>query len=481
MTLAAPLDLSSWFEHRVGRYLVLVPTSVSPQPVHVLNGFFHASLSGRRSSKTAVDFVATRQGGGWAVSNNDLRQKSPLQMPKDDLKLDKARRAVGALIAADRAVFNQFASFQLAYPGLITGDNTHLRLGELAARLVLRRPDGADLLEQLVARLQEPQPNPHWAVEKVLSDPGVLEGIKVEPPEEIDWWVDDASCHDLADALSDLMCRALLLSVNSRDSLVGLEVLAVTATWVGLVVYSQVPSLLTGGGLVPLICEAGEPGSLPSIRAASAGVINSLDAQFQEFLFQRLLTEVHEIFGTDIPDRKAAIKYIGEAKFKKLSGGAELTAKQIADLYGAWRGDHEADEALARTLQEGLTSAMGNKARDWFAAVGRHCGFVGPRRGHLPRLRVEVSLVPTLVLAGIDDGDGPVVAYSDWAERMADRFGMVFGPHSLSRQMSPRAAENELEANEEDLANLLASLGLARAYSDGVTEILNPLRIWVTQ
>jgi hypothetical protein len=90
-------------------------------------------------------------------------------------------------------------------------------------------------------------------------------------------------------------------------------------------------------------------------------------------------------------------------------------------------------------------------------------------------------LVPTLVLAGIDDNDGQVVAYSDWAERMADRFGMVFGPHSLSRQMSPRAAENELEANEEDLANLLASLGLARAYSDGVTEILNPLRMWVTQ
>ena len=44
--------------------------------------------------------------------------------------------------------------------------------------------------------------------------------------------------------------------------------------------------------------------------------------------------------------------------------------------------------------------------------------------------------------------------------------------------MVPRASEEELERNASDLAALLASLGLARRYSDGVTEVLNPLRVW---
>ena len=124
---------------------------------------------------------------------------------------------------------------------------------------------------------------------------------------------------------------------------------------------------------------------------------------------------------------------------------------------------------------------MGNKARDWFAAVGRHCGFVGPRRGHPARLRVEVSLVPALVLAGIEDEDGPVVPFRVWAERLAAKFGVVFGPHALARKMVNRAAENELEANQHALEDLLTSLGLARRFSDGVTEILNPFSSWVTK
>ena len=127
------------------------------------------------------------------------------------------------------------------------------------------------------------------------------------------------------------------------------------------------------------------------------------------------------------------MQFLAETDFKaiKLSGGSALSDAELGDVYLAWRADQTPEVALARALQEGITSAMGNKARDWFAAVGRHCGFVGPRRGHTVRLRSEVSLIPTLVLAGVDEDDELFIPYDVWAGRLADRFGVFLWP-SLS-------------------------------------------------
>jgi hypothetical protein len=479
MSFPAPIDLNQWFEERVERFLILTPTSTSPQPVHVLNGFFHHSLVGRRAPRTAVDFVAAKSGGEWAIGNAQLRQKSSLRFPTDDLKLEKARRAVGALIAADRAVFSSFASFQLAHLGLITSDQTHHHLGELASRLALSADDGVSALRMVVKRLGQPQPNPHWAVEKVLSEPGILDGLDVQEPSPSQWWGGDPRCANLADDLSQLLVKALRLCEQAHDALLALQILAVTATWAGLIVYAQVPNLCLRRSLVPLLCEAGEPGSLHSLRLASAAVIDGLDGNFQEWLSAMLAIEVDELFGGVVPEGQDAINYIHESNVKKLAGGAKLQPGQIEEIYRAWRHDHPPRLALAYTLQDSLTAAMGNKARDWFAAVGRHCGFVGPRRGHPARLRVEVSLAPTLLLAGMEPTDGPTVPFSEWLARVADRFGVIVGPHALSRGMVPRASEEHLERNQAELSSLFTSLGLARRYSDGVTELLNPFHLWV--
>ena len=484
MNLAAPIDLKTWFRTHVEDFLVLTPTSTTPQPVHVLNGFLHHSLSGRRAYKAAADFVAMRPSGGWAASNQDLRQKSPLTLPRDDIRLDSARRAVRSLVATDRAVFaNGFASFQLAYPGLITSDASHFRIGELVARLVFRDSRGPELIEHLIDRLKEPQPNPHWAIEHVLSEPGVLDDVVVEAPAPIAWWADRPECDQLTQSLVDLMRRAMLLSVNARDSLIGLEILAVTATWVGLIVYAQVPSLMERHTFSDLLCEAGEPGSLPSVRTASNEAVINLDTQFQEFLFQQLVEEVRVIFGDVLPSDPDLIQFLAETDFKalKLSSGSVLNEAELGEIYSAWRADQTPQVALARALQEGITSAMGNKARDWFAAVGRHCGFVGPRRGHTVRLRSEVPLIPTLVLAGIDEGDDLFIPYDVWSRRLAERFGVFFGPHAARAQAALQASDEDLSINETNLQGLLASLGVARRYSDGVTEVMNPLIAWVNK
>lgn len=478
MTLAAPMDLTEWFNDRIVDFLVLTPTSTSPQPVHVLNGFFHSVLDGRRSFKPAVDFVASKTGGEWAVGNTELRERSPLKLPKDDAELEQARRAISSLVAADRAVFSAAASFQLAHLGLVTSDRTHHHLGRLAGRLTLLEPSGRTAIEAVVARLSHPQANPHWSVESVLSEVGSDPGWTVKDSDDGVWWATDHRCMTLASHLHDLLRRALRLSAEAVDPLLGLQVLAIASTWAGLVVYAQVPTLMRGQSLVALLCEAGTPGSLASVRAASAAVIDALDGNFQEWICQEIATELTALFGDQIPSGTSALAWLRETKARKFAGGAELRQEQLEEVYSAWAQDHDPTMALAHTLQDMLTISMGNKAKDWFAAIGRHCGFVGPRRGHPARLRVEVALAPTLVLAGFNDDDESAIPFSEWSHRMADRYGVVFGPHQLSRSMVPRASEEQLEQNQRETTALLASLGLARRYSDGVTEVLNPFKIW---
>jgi hypothetical protein len=81
-------------------------------------------------------------------------------------------------------------------------------------------------------------------------------------------------------------------------------------------------------------------------------------------------------------------------------------------------------------------------------------------------------------MAGISEEDGESIPFEVWARRLADRFGILFGPNEISSGMSPRASEVELHDNQSELTTLLVSLGLARRFSDGITEILNPFDLW---
>ncbi len=477
MVLPAPINLKDWFNTSVEDFLSIAPTSTSPQPVHVLNGFFHNSLTGRRSARTAIDAVATR-GGRWAKSADELRTRS-VNFPRSDQDLAKIRRALAGLIAADRAVFVTNASFQIAHLGLVTSDSTHFRLGALAAKLALGPGGAGKELKAVLERLREPQANPHWALEAILAEPGSLDGIDVKPDVIDGSWVFSGQHEALANELGGLLRRVLSLLASGGDSLVSLQTLAMAATWSGLVAFAQIPALAVRGEFVPLLCEAGAPGDLPSLRASSANALNFVHSTFEEWLRVRLRLEVESLFGSQQPSKAEAHEYLGECSAYALSGGSKKTHEQLPGIFDLWhRDERSAQEAIANALQDGLIAGMGDKPRKWFSSVGRHSGLVGPRRGHPARFRVEVALVPTLVLAGLDDDDGAAVPFSEWLERLATRFGVFFGPHPICRQMVPRAAEEDLVRNSSDLAALLASLGLARRYSDGVTEVLNPLRIW---
>ena len=268
MVLPAPIDLKDWFDVSIEDYLTIAPTSTSPQPVHVLNGFFHNALTGRRSARTAVDAVST-SGGKWARSAEELRSRS-IVLPRSDHDLAKVRRALAGLIAADRAVFLNNASLQLAHLGLVTSDSTHFRLGALAAKLALGPGEATSQLEGVLARLRQPQANPHWAVEAALAEPGSTDGIEVKAAVVDQSWVFDERTQMLACELGGLLRRALSLLAGRADSLVSLPTLAVAATWAGLVAFAQVPALVLREQFVPVLCEAGAPGALPSLQIGRA-------------------------------------------------------------------------------------------------------------------------------------------------------------------------------------------------------------------
>jgi hypothetical protein len=477
-TAVAPLDLKQWFAANVRDFLCLNPVSISPQPVHALSMFMArvTEIRGQRRLSDLAKVVATKN-GLWAVSDEDLRSQVRYQLPASDSDLEQLRHALAGLLAADRAVFHSTYSFQLAHIGLANSDRTDHYLGVLASRLVLSRPDGREALTAVIDRLFERQRNPHWAIASILIGTQRSD-VDVAPPISPPPWADSPACKVLARECGDLLIRALALVAYGRDTLLGLRVLATTLTWVGLLVYAQVPTLVTDGHTRTLLAEAGDPGQLPGLRDASASSRRALNGAWEGWLAQQLAETVKDLYSEKEPADPEMREFLRACSPYSLSGGSQTTKERSPEVYASWREHHATFPAAGYTLEDMLAASMGNKPQRWFDAVGRHCGFVGPRRGHPSRFRSEVSLLPTLILAGISETDGPSIAMAEWLERLISRFGIVFGPHWAARTMPDRAPEEDLEHNRDLLSEMLASVGLARRYSDGLTEILNLSTLW---
>ena len=479
MTIAvAPLVLKDWFGTNVRDFLCLNPVSISPQPVHALSMFVARTteIRGQRRLSDLAKVVATKN-GLWAVSDEDLRSHVRYQLPPSDSDLEQLRHSLAGLLAADRAVFQGTYSFQLAHVGLANSDRTDHYLGVLASRLVLSRPDGRQALAAVIDRLFERQRNPHWAIASILIGTQRAD-VDVAPPLPAPPWAESPACKVLARECGDLLVRALALVAHGRDTLLGLRVLATTLTWVGLLVYAQVPTLVTDGQTRTLLAEAGDPGQLPGLRDASASSRRALNGAWENWLAQQFAETVKDLYSTQEPADIDMREFLHACTPYSLSGGSQTTKERSPEIYASWREHHAAFAAAGYTLEDMLAASMGNKPQRWFDAVGRHCGFVGPRRGQPSRFRSEVSLLPTLILAGVSEADGASIPMAEWLERLISRFGVVFGPHPVARVMADRAPEEDLEHNRDLLSEMLASVGLARRYSDGLTEILNLSALW---
>lgn len=476
--LVSSLDLKKWFGENVRSLLCLNPVSTSPQPVHALSTFMARStqIHGQRHLADLARLIATKN-GLWGVSDEDVRRQRSYALPASDHDLEQLRHALSGLLAADHAVFAGNYSFQLAHIGLANNDRTDHDLGVLAARLVLSQDAGRDALTAMLDRLFERQKNPHWAVSSVLVDTR-REDVEVSPPDAPPPWSTWAECEDLAEESRKLLVRALNLVAYGHDTLIGLRVLATTITWLGLIVYAQVPTLVTEKNRRTLLIEAGDPGQLPGLRDASAASRRALNGAWELWMAQRFSDTVKDHYNGVEPSDIDMAKFIEGCQPYSLSGGSRTAKERSSEVFKSWREHNSSFTAAGYTLEDMLAMSMGDKPQKWFDAVGRRCGFIGPRRGHPSRFRSEVSLLPTLVLAGISDEDTSTVPMAVWLERLIARFGLAFGPHEVTRLMPDRAPEEDLVHNRDLLSQLLASVGLARRHSDGVTEILNLATLW---
>jgi len=479
---AAPLDLKAWFAENVRGLVQVNPVSTSSQPVHALGSFVAKVTEIGGPPRRLVDIanLTARKEGLWAVSDVDVRALSKISLPDSDSELDQLRHALAGLLAADRAVYKAPFSFQLAHVGLANRDLTDGGLSDLSVSLLLSADDGPERLKRMVDRLFERQRNPHWAISSLLV-PTEREHVTVADPRPAPAWTTTPGCETFAADCRTLLTRAVDLVSGGHDTLLGLRVLATTVTWLGLAVYAQVPSFTTAGALSLMVIEAGEPGQLPGLRDASAASRRALNGVWDNWLAALLTKTVEDRFGGKPPQDATMRRFLRDCQPYAISGGSSFKEAQIDGIYETWHSNHDTFNAAGHTLRDILSASMGNKPQRWFDAVGRHSGFVGPRRGHPPRFRAEVSLLPTLVLAGLSNDDPPAIPMSVWLDRLVKRFGLVFGPDAQARAMPDRAPEEDLVRNRDLLSSLMAAVGLARRYNDGVTEVLNIGQIWRRQ
>ncbi|WP_435643023.1 hypothetical protein ACR9VJ_11840 [Streptomyces sp. H49] len=493
MTFVAGIDLTPWFRENVTETLVFSTAATSAKPVHVLNGFLSQCLEGPRAPKLASALIA-RNSNSWVTAEKPLRQvlaqaHLPFKVPSSSADLDRVRHLLRALLASDKAVFASMQSYQVAHPAFITNDPTGGSMGLLCASLLLNHASGANELLALVERLCETQPNPYWVLQSALAgpvDPNSFSILEVPP---VPWVANDVT-KQFANNLGNLLRRAVLLGSVAADSLDALKVLANAIEFACVLSYAQVPNLLVADSFTPLLVVVSSDADTV-LDSSARGSLPLMHSAMDNWIASKLQRTVRERLGDAVQDKSDAeafllqtVPFSAGAKEKRLERSRLLVEKtpealeHLIPKTDPTHGPQDLSGPIALVLLDLLKTTMAQSYSQWFDHHARHCGFLAPRRGNTSkRFCIEANLITTLVLAVLEEQESEV-SFDEFLKRLETRFGIAVGPTAQTRSMTPRASESELESNRDALAYLLTRLGLARAYSDNTTEVLNPLKIW---
>ncbi|WP_190232762.1 hypothetical protein [Streptomyces avicenniae] len=493
MTFVAGIDLTPWFRENVTDTLVFSTAATSAKPVHVLNGFLAKCLEGPRAPKLASALIA-RNSNSWVTAEKPLRQllaQAPqsFKVPSNSADLDKVRHLLRALLAGDRAVFATMQSYQVAHPAFITNDPTGGAMGLLCASLLLNYASGTDELLALVERLCETQPNPYWVLQSALAGPVDSNSFSISEVRPVPWATNDVT-KQLANNLGNMLRRAVQLGSVAADSLDALKVLANAIEFACVLSYAQVPSLLVVGDFTPLLAVVSSDADTV-LDSSARGSLPLMHSAMDNWIASKLQRTVRERLGDAVQDKSASeafllqtVPFSAGAKEKRLERSrllVEKTPEALEHLIPKDDPTHAPQDLsgpVALVLLDLLKTTMAQSYAQWFDHHARHCGFLAPRRGNTSkRFCIEANLVTTLVLAVLEEQESEV-SFDEFLNRLETRFGIAVGPTAQTRSMAPRASESELESNRDALAHLLTRLGLARAYSDNTTEVLNPLQMW---
>jgi hypothetical protein len=450
--------------------------------VHVLNGFFNSVIEGQRGVDLATKLTVQK------FSADEIRQTADdmgIPVPGDASEMRSLRTSVKSVLASDGKVFPSLGSFQIAHPAFVSRDRTGAGYGSLAATLLLEEDGGEQALRELVDAISAPQANPVWVMEAALADRIDSDGYSIGDPGTRPLWCDEPEFARLKSDLGELVKRAVLFAARSPDPLEGLRVLAVTATWVSCLAFAQVSALKASGQSAVLLLTVAPPIEVPTVVESShLASYQAVVSNFRDWTTQLMCVSLRDRLGLRDDDQGSAVEgelreLVSSAKPFTDSKALDKTVQQAGKLFDDYQSGGECDgpiDAAASTLVDLLDASMNVSPGDWLAHMGRCCGFVAPRRGPKDRrFCVEPALVPALVLAGMDLDD-EWVPLEDWSARLESRFGLVFGPGNSIRGVEPTPVEPELVRNRDALVELLENTGLATAYSDLVSEVVNPMR-----
>jgi hypothetical protein len=137
------------------------------------------------------------------------------------------------------------------------------------------------------------------------------------------------------------------------------------------------------------------------------------------------------------------------------------------DLAGANR------EMVIRSYSNAIFEALSSEFRKNFLGVhrkiGRAIGLIAPRKGVAIRFVLGDTLLKTLVLAMLPRGEGGVVPFGDFLERLYQHYGIIVGPgeaHSSGLGARLRINEEYYTRNRDALLGRMQRAGLLTQYSD---------------
>lgn len=478
-------DLTDWFREAVTSRLGFTLGSTSDDPAHLLHQFIKGLTSDTEDHLALLRILTASLKQSPASGDAVVARAGELgiAIPTDGDDLWELRKLLHATVASDNLVFKDQGSVQLAALGS-TGKNSSARgLANLFVALVVSDDQARECAAAAMQKLDEPQPNGFWLIEKALTkqtDPPIPLEI-VEDVEVPDWFGEDDMV--LLVSASTRLLRNCLRLVALGDSLQGTRILALSLTWLSSVLAVQLPSLWLRGAMHPLIVDVRPSLELPSVRRAAhkasfEGVARLYESWIQSLLEDRIRSDwaglhvsregLREYIDHATPLYAGKVRRDTErdtrmAKEQGLNTFETLTSED--DEVGQIR---EAATVLRRMVRAGLSPEL------WVANQARSCGFLYPRRKGDKRFTIESTLLPVLLLASFEEGEREM-RLPELLLRLRRDFGLVIGPDEVDDDIDGAPLATELDLNVDELARALVGAGLARAYGDKVTDVVNPL------
>lgn len=474
-----------------------------PAPAHVLNAFLQVGLGQSTAAKYVIDFAYAE-----SAAANDLPPfLNPDHWAGQATRLEELREDVRSVFDPDRRAWKgRYFSFFPVVSGLVSRDPSDDGYGALLWA-VLERGHGREHLDEFAGRLERtfknPQDDPEDGLTSLASllckcapHGGRCEGPRYgEAASTSSLWHGDSSSQAgtvLAESLSSFIGNLVGEGdLRAGERLLGIQLLSIGLYLATILSLMHGASACAADGSAQTVSDVGMcvvwcgeppgPQQHPMVQAAAESFRLAI-ARIREANARLLL---HELEHCPPPQGETDVLLVKKDQLRQviMTPPSGSTAKpgepdedELRSLVKECCTDHE-----TWSREECLDIVDRVMPPEWLAQglrkMGRKIGFIGPDRGRgTPRFLLETPVLGALVTGLCQERER--LSLTDFVDRARERLGLVLGPGSrpdlttaLPCWTSRGAASVQLKENQELLKQRLLRAGLAREYSDGLTEV----------